>query len=215
MRYRVIPVTHYKQNCSLVWCDKSKKAALIDPGGEAKKLLAAVEKEGLQLEKILLTHGHIDHVGAAKEISRQLKIPIIGPHLGDAYWLELLPAEAELLDFPPTEKLTPHQWLNDGQSVSVGEQVLSVLHCPGHTPGHVAFFHPQSRVSFVGDILFKGSVGRTDFPGGDEYALLESIHNKLLPLGDDVTFISGHGAKSTFGHEKRHNPFLVDEGLEA
>lgn len=215
MEYRVIPVTHFKQNCSLIWCEETKSAALVDPGGEATKLLRIIAKEGLSLEKIFLTHGHIDHVGAAREISRTLKIPVIGPHLGDAYWLEMLPEEAEMFDLPPAKKLTPHQWLRDGQKVTIGKQTLQVIHCPGHTPGHVVFHHKGSKLAFVGDVLFKGSVGRTDFPGGDEEQLMESIHKKLLPLGDDIRFVPGHGAQSTFGHERRNNPFLIEEGLEA
>jgi len=211
MKYRVIPVTHFKQNCSIIWCESSLRGALIDPGGEAGKILRVVKKEGIRIESILLTHGHIDHVGAAKELSERLDVPVIGPHPADAYWLEMLPEEAIMFDFPKIDKLIPHQWLWDKQQVSIGELKLEVIHCPGHTPGHVVFYHPESKLAFVGDVLFKGSVGRSDFLGGDEQQLMDSIHNKLLPLGDDVTFVSGHGAKSTFGHERKHNPFLTED----
>ncbi|MDH5547407.1 MAG: MBL fold metallo-hydrolase [Gammaproteobacteria bacterium] len=209
MKYRIIPVTHFEQNCSIIWCEHTRNGALIDPGGDAGKLLRIARQQGLHLEKILLTHGHIDHVGAAQAISQKLDIPVIGPHLADAYWLEMLPEEAKLFDFPSMQVLTPNQWLNDGDTVHVGELKLDVIHCPGHTPGHVVFFEPQSRMAFVGDVLFRHSVGRTDFPGGNEQDLLDSILNKLLPLGDDVLFIPGHGETSTFGHERLFNPYLT------
>ena len=210
MKYRTIPVTHFDQNCSLVWCSRTRKAALIDPGGEEAKLIRMAGKEGLSIEKILLTHGHIDHVGAAKNISQKLDIPVIGPHLGDAYWLEMLPVEAKTFGFPKQQKLTPHMWLSDGQVIDIGEISLSVIHTPGHTPGHVVFYHPETKTAFVGDVIFKDSVGRTDFPGGNEKELIDSIYNKLLPLGDDVTFIPGHGENSTFGRERKMNPYLVE-----
>lgn len=215
INHRTVKVTHFEQNCSIVWCNETAQGALIDPGGDAEKILRAVAKTGAKIESILLTHGHIDHVGAAKLLSEKLDVPIIGPHPADAYWLELLPDEAIMFDFPKLEKLTPHQWLWDKQKVNVGNQLFEVIHCPGHTPGHVVFYNEASKLAFVGDVLFKGSVGRSDFPGGDEKELLNCIHNKLLPLGDEVTFISGHGSKSTFGHERKHNPFLTDELVES
>ena len=207
MEFTILPVTPYQQNCSLVW-DAAGRAALIDPGGEAERLLAEVAQRGLQLEKILLTHGHLDHVGAAVELRDALGIPIIGPQREELFWLDLLPHQAEMFGFPPALAFTPDQWLNDGDTVEVGSMRFDVLHCPGHTPGHVVFFQPDARIAFVGDVLFKGSIGRTDFPRGDHAALLTAIRGKLFPLGDDVRFVPGHGAMSTFGHERRENPFV-------
>ncbi len=208
MKWRVIPVTHYEQNCSLISCEKSGKGALIDPGGEAPRLLEAAEEEGVEIEKILLTHGHLDHVGAARQIARQLGIPILGPHRADAFWLQMLPSQAQMFGFPELEAFEPDRWLEEGDQIEVGETTLAVLHCPGHTPGHVVFYSATDRIAFVGDVLFRGSVGRSDFPRGDHAALIDSIKNKLLPLGDEVTFVPGHGPNSTFGHERQHNPYL-------
>jgi len=160
--------------------------------------------------KLLLTHGHLDHVGAAAEIAARLGIPIEGPHHADDYWLKALPQQCAMFGFPRTEALTPARWLADGVTVSVGEVVLEVLQCPGHTPGHVVFYHRGSKTAFVGDVLFAGSIGRTDFPGGDSDALIDSIRNRLFPLGDDVSFIPGHGPDSTFGRERRMNPYVGD-----
>lgn len=207
MEFTILPVTPYQQNCSLVW-DAAGRAALIDPGGEAERLLAEVNARGLTLEKILLTHGHLDHVGAAVELRETLGIPIVGPQREEAFWLDILPQQAELFGFPHIEAFTPDQWLEDGDSVEVGAIRFDVLHCPGHTPGHVVFYQPDARLAFVGDVLFKGSIGRTDFPRGDHAALLAAIREKLFPLGDDVRFVPGHGAMSTFGHERRENPFV-------
>lgn len=207
MEFTILPVTPYQQNCSLAW-DATGRAALIDPGGEAERLLAEVAARGLTLEKILLTHGHLDHVGAAVELREALGIPIIGPQREEQFWLDILPQQAELFGFPPMLAFTPDRWLEDGDRVEVGSIRFDVLHCPGHTPGHVVFFQPETRLAFVGDVLFKGSIGRTDFPRGDHAALLAAIRNKLFPLGDDVRFVPGHGAMSTFGHERRENPFV-------
>ncbi len=208
MNYQVIPVTAYQQNCSLIWCDQTGQAALIDPGGDVEVLLAAVERQGVQLVKLLLTHGHLDHVGGTKQIAEQLNIPIIGPQRADLFWLEALPRQCEMFNFPATEAFVPTQWLDEGDQVRLGEQVLDVLHCPGHTPGHVVFYHAAAQLAFVGDVLFAGSVGRSDFPQGDHATLIHSIKNKLLPLGDAVEFVPGHGPNSSFGHERMHNPFL-------
>jgi glyoxylase-like metal-dependent hydrolase (beta-lactamase superfamily II) len=207
MEFTILPVTPYQQNCSLVW-DTQGRAALIDPGGEAHRLLEEVARRGLKLESLLLTHGHLDHVGAAAELRETLGIPIIGPQREEQFWLDTLPQQAELFDFPPTSAFTPDRWLADGDTVEVGAIRFEVLHCPGHTPGHVVFYQPEARLAFVGDVLFKGSIGRTDFPRGDHAALLTAIREKLFPLGDDVRFVPGHGAMSTFGHERRDNPFV-------
>lgn len=213
MNYIVLPVTPYQQNCSLIWCEATRQAALVDPGGEADRLLGEVEQRGLSLAKLLLTHGHLDHVGAAAEIASRLGVPIEGPHRGDDYWLQALPQQSAMFGFPHTEAFTPDRWLADGDTVSVGEVSLDVLHCPGHTPGHVVFYHRDSKIAFVGDVLFAGSIGRTDFPGGDSDALIHSIRSRLFPLGDDVTFIPGHGPDSTFGRERRMNPYVGDRAV--
>ncbi len=211
MKYQTIPVTSYQQNCSLIWCELSKKAALIDPGGDIDKLLCAVDQHGLILEKLLLTHGHLDHVGGAKQMAVQLQIPIVGPHKEDLFWLQSLPQQAEMFGFAAATAFQPDRWLTEGETVSVGEQQLEVLHCPGHTPGHVVFYHAREQLAFVGDVLFQGSIGRTDFPKGDHEQLIKSITEKWLPLGDQVTFVPGHGPCSTFGHERKLNPFLTGD----
>ncbi len=210
MKFAIVPVTPLRQNCSLVWCEYSRRAALIDPGGEPERLLAAVEREGLSLERVLITHAHIDHVGAAAALAARLGIPIEGPQREDAFLLAALPRQSVMFGLPPAAAFTPDRWLNDGDSTRVGELSLEVRHCPGHTPGHVVYFQPQARLAFVGDVLFKGSIGRTDLERGDHTTLLHSIRCKLWPLGDDVLFIPGHGAASTFGHERRTNPFVGD-----
>lgn len=211
MRFTITPVTPYEQNCSLIWCEATRSAALVDPGGDVEKLLAVVKKTGVTLEKLLLTHGHLDHVGGAMTLARRLDLPIIGPHRDDAFLLENLPLQAQMFGFPDTAAFTPDQWLEDGERVRVGEVELQTIHCPGHTPGHVVLFEPVSRHAFVGDVLFQGSIGRTDFPRGNHRDLLHSIRAKLFPLGDDVAFIPGHGPMSDFGRERRNNPY-VGEG---
>ncbi len=210
LNYRVVPVTPFEQNCTLLWCGATRRAALVDPGGDAERLLEAVAEEGVILERLLLTHGHLDHVGAAGELAARLGIPVEGPHRADAFWLEGLPEQSRMFGFPPAAPLVPDRWLEDGDRVAVGEEVLEVILCPGHTPGHVVFYHAPSRLALVGDVLFRGSVGRTDFPQGDYDALVASIRGRLFPLGDDVTFIPGHGPLSTFGDERYGNPFVGD-----
>ncbi len=210
MKYGIIPVTPFQQNCSLIWCEATRKAALVDPGGEPDRLLAAVAEHGLTLDRLLLTHGHIDHVGAAGVLCQRLGIPIEGPHQNDAFLLDALPEQCALFGFPPIEPFRPQRWLTDGDTVTVGEIRLEVLHCPGHTPGHVVFFQREAQIAFVGDVLFKGSIGRTDFERSNHADLIRSIRGKLWPLGDAVTFVPGHGATSSFGWERRTNPFVGD-----
>ncbi len=208
MRFVIIPVTPLEQNCTLLCCDETGRAAVLDPGGEIDRILDRALREEVVIERIIVTHGHFDHVGGAGELAGRLSIPIEGPHVEDRFLLESLPQQCQIYGFPPAEPLTPDRWLAHGDRIRFGNQHLEVLHCPGHTPGHVAFFHREEKLALVGDILFKGSIGRTDFPRSDHEALLKSIHEKLLPLGDDVRFIPGHGPMSTFGEEKETNPYL-------
>jgi len=211
MKYQIVPVTPFQQNCSIIWCEKSKLAAVVDPGGDINRIEQQLEHHGLTLEKILLTHGHIDHVGGAKALSESTGVSIIGPHKDDEYWLSSLPDQSKHFGILPVEGFTPHQYLNAGDTVSVGEQSLQVLHCPGHTPGHIVFFSAQDKLAWVGDVLFKGSIGRTDFPMSSHNDLIESITTVLWPLGRDVTFIPGHGPISNFGAEREQNPFVADQ----
>jgi len=208
--FSIIPVTPFAQNCSLLWCTDTRRAAVVDPGGDVERILAAVEKAGVTVEKILLTHGHIDHAGATAELARMLDVPIEGPQEEERFWIDQLAEQSRMFGFPQVDNFTPDRWLNDGDQVSVGQVTLDVLHCPGHTPGHVVFFDPQSKLAIVGDVLFAGSIGRTDFPRGDHAALIGAIRSKLWPLGDDVRFIPGHGPMSTFGVERRSNPYVAD-----
>ena len=210
IKYQIIPVTAFEQNCTLLWCDETLRAAVVDPGGDLSRILDAVKKNGLVLEKILVTHGHIDHAGAVVDLAEQLSLPIEGPQREDSFWIEAMPQQSKMYGFPEARVFNPDRWLEQGDTVSVGNVTLTVLHCPGHTPGHVVYFNEPGRLALVGDVLFRGSVGRTDFPKGDFDALISSIRNRLWPLGDDVAFISGHGPMSTFGAEKRSNPFCGD-----
>ena len=210
MKYQIIPVTPFEQNCSLLWCDETRRAAVVDPGGDIARILSVVEKKGLQLEKILLTHGHIDHAGGVADLAERLSLPIEGPQRADQFWIDGLADQSRMFGFPNVRAFTPDRWLEQGDSVRFGQVELEVLHCPGHTPGHVVFFSAADRLAVVGDVLFQGSVGRTDLPQGDFETLLASIRGRLWPLGDDVAFIPGHGAMSTLGAERRSNPFCGD-----
>jgi len=208
MRYTIIPVTPYQQNCTLLVCEQTNKAALVDPGGDLELLLAEVQQQGVELESILLTHGHMDHIGGVAELTKQMHLPIIGPHQEDEFWIQSLPEQCKMFGFPRCESFTPTRWLKDDDNVRVGNETLQVIHCPGHTPGHVVFLNANEGLAIVGDVLFKGSIGRTDFPRGDYQTLIDSIKLKLWPLGADIAFIPGHGPMSTFGEEMRSNPFV-------
>ena len=210
LRFRVLPVTAFEQNCSLVWCDSTREAALIDAGGDVDRLLAAVEAEGVTLTRLLVTHGHIDHAGAVAELADRLHLPIEGPHPDDLFWISRLGEQAGMFRFPPSRPFEPTRWLYQGNEVAIGAETLQVRHCPGHTPGHVVFISESAGVSFVGDVLFAGSIGRTDFPLGDHQTLIDAIRRELWPLDDDMRFVPGHGPMSTIGHERRHNPFVAD-----
>jgi len=210
MKAAVIPVTAFTQNCSVIWCPETMKGAVVDPGGDIGRIVAAIAELGVAVEKILITHGHIDHAGGAAELAEKLGVPIEGPHPDDLFLLEDIPAQSRQFGLPEGRAFVPQRWLDEADKVQVGNVTLDVLHCPGHTPGHVVFFDSEQRLAFVGDVLFQGSIGRTDFPRGDFDTLISSIRDKLWPLGDDVTFVSGHGATSTFGEERRSNPFVGD-----
>ena len=208
LHYRTLPVTAFQQNSSIVWCDETMDAAVIDPGGDLDALVAEVQRQGLQLKAIWLTHAHIDHAGGTGELAERLSLPIIGPHTGDQYWIDALPQQSAMFGFPPARQFTPTRWLQDGDTVTIGRETLHVRHCPGHTPGHVVFHAPQIDRAFVGDVLFAGSIGRTDFPGGNHQQLIDSITQRLWPMGDQTVFIPGHGPESTFGRERRSNPYV-------
>ena len=208
MKYRIIPVTPFQQNCTLIWCESTNKAAVVDPGGDLEKILQVVEQEGVELEKILLTHAHIDHAGGTAELAGSKGLPIEGPHLGDKFWIDGMAQQSAMFNFPLCDGFDPDRWLDDGDEVIVGDCSLQVLHCPGHTPGHVVFYNADDQVALVGDVIFNGSIGRTDFPQGNHQELISSIKNKLFSLGKDVEFIPGHGPGSTFGFEMENNPFV-------
>jgi hydroxyacylglutathione hydrolase len=208
LKYLTVPVTAFAQNCSIVWCDQTRQAAVIDPGGDLDRLLAEVQRLGLTLTQIWLTHAHIDHAGGTGELARRLKLPIVGPHPGDQFWIDGLPEQSRMFGFPAAEMFAPTRWLHDGDTVTLGNETLAVRHCPGHTPGHVVFHSPGIQRAFVGDVLFAGSIGRTDFPQGNHAQLIASIRDRLWPMGDETVFIPGHGPESTFGEERQFNPYV-------
>ncbi|PKH24267.1 hypothetical protein CIG19_07465 [Enterobacterales bacterium CwR94] len=208
MNHQIIPVTPFAQNSTLLWCPQTRVAAIVDPGGDAETLIQAVLDSGVRVEQILLTHGHLDHVGAARQLAEHFGVPIVGPHIADQFWLENLPTQSQMFGFPRCEPFLPDSWLQEGDTVKVGEREFAILLCPGHTPGHIVFFDAKARLLISGDVIFRGGVGRSDFPQGSHDDLIASIHHKLLPLGDDVTFLPGHGPVSTLGEERRSNPFL-------
>jgi len=209
----ILPVTPLQQNCTLVWCTKTKKAAIIDPGGETPRLLAAIEELGLTLEKIWITHGHMDHAGGAAAMKDATGVVIEGPHPDDQFWIDRIEESGRKYGVAGARAFVTDRWLGDGDVVTLGETEFEVFHCPGHTPGHVIFFHRQARFAQVGDVLFQGSIGRTDFPRGNHQDLIDAITTKLWPLGEDVAFVPGHGPMSTFGAERRSNPFVGDRVL--
>jgi hydroxyacylglutathione hydrolase len=207
-RALIIPVTPFQQNCTLLWSETSKRGAVIDPGGDLAKIERAIEQAGVTVEKIWLTHGHVDHASGAAELKERLGVPIEGPHRADLFLLERLVESARAFGMAGARNVAPDRWLEEGDQVSVDDLVFDVLHCPGHSPGSIVLFHAPQRFALVGDVLFRGSVGRSDIPGGNHQTLIGSIKHKLLPLGDDVSFICGHGPASTIGAERATNPFL-------
>ena len=213
LQVEVVTVTAFQQNCSVIWCSETLIGAVIDPGGDVGEILKAINKQNIKVEQILLTHGHLDHAGGAAKLARELNIPVIGPQKEDDFWLQGIEKQSQTYGLPGGENCTPDQWLNDGDVIKVGNEILSVLHCPGHTPGHIVFHNKESELAFVGDVLFKGSIGRTDFPRGNHTELLTSITSKLWPLGGQTRFVSGHGEISDFASERATNPFVGDRAL--
>jgi len=209
LNYHIIPVTPFAQNCTVLWCDVSMRAAVVDAGGNLERILEFVEQQGLTIEKLLLTHGHIDHAGGAGTLAHQLQIRIEGPQQEDDFWLAQLQQQGRTFGLSCGDAVKPDRWLADGDSVTVGEQTLRVIHCPGHTPGHVVFYSASAQLLISGDVLFQGSIGRTDFPRGNHQQLLDSIQNKLFILPDETTVIPGHGQLTTLGEEKDSNPFVM------
>lgn len=212
-KYQIIPVTPFEQNCTVFWDETTMRGGIVDPGGDLETIEAFLTENGITLEKILVTHGHLDHAGAVATLARKYELPIIGPHRDDKFWIDNMPQQAQQFGFPAAERFEADEWLEHGGAVEVAGINFDVLHCPGHTPGHVVFFQRQDNVAMVGDVLFKGSIGRTDFPKGDFNQLISSITERLWPLGDNVTFIPGHGPVSTFGAERKTNPFVSDTAL--
>ena len=208
LNYETIPVTAFEQNCSLIWCTQTLEAALIDPGGDLDVLLSRVKAHGLQLTQIWVTHAHIDHAGSVDELSTRLSLPVIGPHPEDQFWIDQLSTQGARYGFSGARAFTPTQWLHDMDTVHLGGHELLVRHCPGHTPGHVVFYSKELNRAFVGDVLFAGSIGRTDFPRGHHETLIQSITERLWPMGNEVVFIPGHGPESTFGRERKSNPYV-------
>lgn len=212
MKLQIIPVTPFQQNCSLIWDESTMLGAVVDPGGDLPRIMDAISRNGVTVEKILITHGHLDHAGHAAELARTLGVKIEGPHKDEVFWLERLGNDqGRMFGFPPGEVFTPDRWLEEGDTVSVGSETLQVFHCPGHTPGHVVFYSANAELALVGDVLFRGSIGRTDFPKGNHADLIKAIRSKLFTLPDDTEFVPGHGPMSTIGDEKESNPFVADK----
>ncbi len=210
LKLAIVPVTPFEQNCSILFCDKTREAAVVDPGGDLDKIEAALKQLKVNLSKVLLTHGHLDHCAGAVDLAKKWNVRIEGPHRDEKFWLDQLPEQTIRFGFGEARAFEPDRWLDDGDTVSLGEHTLSVLHCPGHTPGHVVFFDKPTRLALVGDVLFAGSIGRTDFPRGNHADLINAIKTKLWPLGDDVAFVPGHGPMSSFGRERQTNPYVGD-----
>lgn len=208
LKAAIIPVTPFQQNCALLWSPETGKGVVVDPGGDVQSILAAIEQEAVTIERILLTHGHIDHVGGAADLAAALKVPVEGPHRDDEILIGNIETQAKQFGVSGAKSVTPDRWLEEGETVDIAGEQFEVFHCPGHAPGHVIFVNRSAGFAILGDVLFNGSIGRTDLPGGDHQTLLASIRDKVLPLGDEIGFLCGHGQPSTIGHERKTNPFL-------
>ena len=206
--FRIVPVTPFEQNCSIVWCTASRRAAVVDPGGDVPRIQAALDELGVTVERILITHGHLDHAGGAAALKRALDVPIEGPQREDDFWIAAMEQQSQMFGVGGAERFTPDRWLEDGDEVAVGEQRFAVLHTPGHTPGHVVFHHAGAKLALVGDVLFAGSIGRMDLPGGDSRAMTETLKNVVLPLPDAAAVLPGHGPATTMARERSTNPYL-------
>jgi hydroxyacylglutathione hydrolase len=210
LKVLIAPVTPFKQNCSLVWCEETMEGTAIDPGGDFDMLRAAIDENGLKITKVLLTHGHVDHASAAGTMAEHYGVEIEGPHKDDLFLIEGLADSGAKYGFPLYKPFVPDRWLSNGEQVTLGSNIFDVVHCPGHTPGHVVFVHKPSKLAFVGDVLFRGSIGRSDLPRGNHEQLVQSIRKGLWPLGEDIQFVPGHGQMSTFGWERKTNSFVAD-----
>jgi hydroxyacylglutathione hydrolase len=208
LKLAIVPVTPFEQNCSILICDQTNDAAIVDPGGDLDRILETVKELSVNVKSILITHGHLDHCSGAKDLAEQLDVPIIGPQKEETFWIDQLPEQSIRFGFGHAKAFEPNRWLEDGDQVNVGNEVFDVYHCPGHTPGHVVFVDKQAKLAVVGDVLFAGSIGRTDFPRGNHDELINAIKEKLFPLGDDIAFVPGHGPMSTFGEERLNNPYV-------
>lgn len=210
LKLDIVPVTPFQQNCSIVFDDETKKGAVVDPGGDLELIRERIAAHGLTIEKILVTHGHLDHASGVADLAAELGVPVEGPQKEESFWIDLIPTSAKKYGLPPAKSFVPDRWLEHGDTVEAAGRVFDVVHCPGHTPGHVVFVDREAKLAFVGDVLFQGSIGRTDFPRGNHEELLRSIRQRLFPLGDDIAFVPGHGPMSTFGRERKSNPFVSD-----
>lgn len=208
LQFQIVPVTAFEQNCSILWCDETMEAVVVDPGGDQHKIESALNTLRVKLTAVWLTHCHIDHAGATADVAQTFSIPIVGPQKQEQFWIDMLPQQSAMFGFPQVNMFTPDRWLEQDDTVQVGNQILSVKHCPGHTPGHVVFYSDSAQLVVVGDVLFNGGIGRTDFPKGDHQTLLDAIKDQLFTLPDETRFIPGHGPMSTIGHEKQTNPFV-------
>jgi hydroxyacylglutathione hydrolase len=210
MKAIVVPVTPLQQNCTLAWCEETMKGCAVDPGGDVDRLMNVIEEQGITLEKIFITHGHLDHASGAADLAERTGVVIEGPHEGDLNLISSLEEQGAKWGLEGARNFLPTRWLHDGDEVTFGNETMSVHFCPGHTPGHIVFYSKSGNVAFVGDVLFQGSIGRTDFPGGDAGQLIRSITEQLWPLGNETAFVPGHGPMSTFGKERQTNPFVGD-----